>query len=216
MILYGSTMSPFVRVVRVVAREIGALGRIEEVTADPWGSEAFRRVNPLGKIPALVTDEGDVFYDSGVICEYLDTLHGGPRLFLPEGRARWRMLTMRACAHGLMNAAYLRRNEAIRPDCAMISNEFVDRQDAAIRAALDVLETGIESIVSLRTIAALAAGTALGYLDFRFAECGWRDRCPALAMWWAELSSRHSFADTEHADPPGVTAPAMALTLRLD
>lgn len=215
MIVYGSTMSPFARMVRVVAREVGALDRIDEIIADPWGDEAFRRINPLGKIPALVTDEGDVLYDSPVICEYLDTLHGRPRLFPAAGRDRWRSLTMRACAHGLMDAAYLRRNESIRKPPATISRVFVDRQDAAIRAALDSLEIDVEALASPLTIASLAAGTALGYLDFRYPDCGWRARCPALARWWTTLASRPAFVDTEHADPPGITALAMAFDLRL-
>ena len=215
MILYGSTMSPFARVVRVVARETGMLESIREVIADPWGDDAFRRINPLGKIPALVTDEDDVLYDSPVICEYLDTLHDGPSLFPPQSRHRWRTLTLHACACGLMDAAYLRRNEAIRPQPGTISNSFIDRQDAAIGAALDALEADIEQLASSLTIASIAAGTALGYLDFRYPDCGWRARCPALAEWWSTLGTRPSFAGTGHTDPPGVIAPSMALGLRL-
>lgn len=216
MILYGSTMSPFVRVVRVVARETEAKGDLEEIIADPWGDAAFRSINPLGKIPALVTDEGDVLYDSSVICEYIDVLHAGSKLFPIGGRDRWRTLTIRACAYGLIDAAYLRRNEAIRAIESTISQEFVDRQDASIRAALDSLEASINYFALSVDIASLSVGTALGYLDFRFADCEWRSRCPALASWWAHLESRPSFVETRHCDPPGVIAPVMALSFRLD
>ena len=215
MILYGSTMSPFARMVRVVARETGAIEIIREVIADPWGDDTFRRINPLGKIPAFLTDEDDVLYDSPVICEYLDASRDGPPLFPPQGRHRWRTLTLHACAYGLMDAAYLRRNEAIRPQPGMISKSFIDRQDAAIGAALDAFEADIEQLAASLTIASIAAGTALGYLDFRYPDCGWRTRCPVLADWWSTLGSRPSFAGTEHTDPPGVIAPSMALALRL-
>ena len=215
MILYGSTMSPFVRVVRVVARERGAMDGLEEVVADPWGDEAFRRINPLGKIPALVTDEDDVLYDSPVICEFLDAMRAGSRLCPREGRERWQALTVRACASGLMDAAYLRRNEAIRPQTATISRAFVDRQDSAIRAALDSLETDVERFAAPLNIASLAVGAALGYLDFRFPDCDWRIRCPGLARWWETAGARPSFVETRHADPPGVTPPAMAFPLRV-
>jgi glutathione S-transferase len=215
-ILYGSTMSPFVRVVRVVAREVGVMDGLREVIADPWGDEAFRRINPLGKIPALVTDEEDVLYDSPVICEYLDALHEGSKLFPRQGRDRWRTLTVRACAHGLMDAAYLRRNEAIRPLEVTISRAVVDRHDAAIRAALESLEADIDLFASAPSIASLAVGTALGYLDFRFADCNWRGLCPALTDWWEETGSRPSFVATRHVDPPGVAPPAMAFPLHLD
>jgi glutathione S-transferase len=215
MILYGSTMSPFVRLVRVVAREVRAMEGLVEVIADPWGDEAFRRINPLGKIPALVTDEGDVLFDSPVICEFLDASFAGSRLVPREGRERWQTLTVRACAIGLMDAAYLRRNEAIRPQAATISRAFVDRQDAAIRAALDSLETDIGRLAAPVNIASLAVGTALGYLDFRFPGCDWRSRCPGLDSWWETLRARRSFVETRHVDPSDVAPPAMAFPLRV-
>lgn len=215
MTLYGSTMSPFVRIVRVVARETGAMPGVREIVADPWGDEAFRRVNPLGKIPALVTADGEVLYDSPVICEYLDDLHPGAALFPRAGRHRWRTLTLRACASGLTDAAYLRRNEAIRAATATIGEAFIARQDAAIGAALDALEHDVARFAPSIDIGSLTVGAALGYLDFRFAGCGWRERCPALAGWWAGVRTRPSFSATEHADPPGVTPPPMAIALRL-
>ncbi|MGH6920397.1 MAG: glutathione S-transferase N-terminal domain-containing protein, partial [Geminicoccaceae bacterium] len=106
--LHYSVASPFVRKVMAVAIETGMDGRLEPVnrTTTPVKPDAdLVRDNPLGKIPCLVADEGAVLYDSRVICEYLDSLHDGARMFPGAGPARWTALRRQAEADGIMDAA---------------------------------------------------------------------------------------------------------------
>jgi glutathione S-transferase len=133
--LYYSATSPYVRKVRVVAIEKGLDGDIELIEAMPWPDPSLIATqNPLGKVPALVLDDGTALYDSPVICEYLDTLGEGNRLLPPVGPARWRSLRIQALADGIMDAAVsivlerrrsaeLRSSEADRSGCECDSQE---------------------------------------------------------------------------------------------
>src|SRR5215213_10317007 len=104
--LYGNAASPYARKVVVLAHEAGLASRLEvvdEALSPVSPSAAVAATNPLGKIPCLVPDEGEggALYDSRVIAEYLDSLHGGERLFPAEGPARWRALTLQALGDGI-------------------------------------------------------------------------------------------------------------------
>ena len=116
--LIYAAASPFARKVRVLAAETGLLDRIELLDTAVMPTTLNERVNalnPLGKIPVLLTDDDEALYDSRVICEYLDTLHAGAKL-LPSGAARWQVLRLAALADGLMDAALLARYErGVRP-----------------------------------------------------------------------------------------------------
>ena len=195
--LYFSPASPFVRKVRVTAHELGLSGRIEltSVTLTPVSPhEAVRSSNPLGKIPALITDEGTALYDSPVICEYLDALAGGNRIFPAPGPARWTALRRQALADGMMDAAVLTRYEqAVRPK-ELRWEAWVDGQLLKIRTALDALE--LESLEGAFDIGTISIACALGYLDLRFANEGWRKSRPRLGAWLAGLSQRPSLAAT--------------------
>jgi len=117
--LHYNPASPYVRKVRVLAIETGLMERIELVPEKVSPVDPNPDVvadNPVGKIPALVTDEGDALYDSRVICEYLDALHGGTRMFPERGEARWSALRRQALADGMLDAAVITRYEtAMRP-----------------------------------------------------------------------------------------------------
>ena len=117
--LHYNVASPFVRKVMAVAIETGQDGRLEPVTPTmtPIKPDAdLVQDNPLGKVPCLVTDDGAALYDSRVICEYLDSLHDGPKMFPPAGPARWRALRRQAEGDGIMDAAVLARYETfLRP-----------------------------------------------------------------------------------------------------
>ena len=135
-----SPASPYVRKCLALAHEAGLAGRIDlvpTVTADPCSGLA--NDNPLGKIPALATDDGQVLFDSPVICEYLDSLHGGGKFLPPAGPARWTALRRQALADGLLDAALLRRYESARPADEQ-SPGWHDKQKAVITRALDALE----------------------------------------------------------------------------
>jgi glutathione S-transferase len=195
--LYFNPASPYVRKVRVTAHELGLDGRIEliGITLTPVNPhDGLRSNNPLGKIPALITDEGATLYDSPVICEYLEALAGGHRIFPAAGALRWTALRRQALADGIMDAAVLTRYEqAVRPQ-ELRWQDWVDGQLLKIRTALDALER--ENLEGAFDIGAISIACALGYLDLRFASEGWRTTRPRLAAWLAAIGARPSLAAT--------------------
>jgi glutathione S-transferase len=196
--LYFNPASPFVRKVRVTAHELGLTGKIgltSVTTLTPVSPhDGLRSSNPLGKIPALITEEGTVLYDSPVICEYLDALAGGNRIFPAAGPVRWMALRRQALADGIMDAAVLTRYEqAVRPQ-ELRWQAWADGQLLKIRTALDALEQ--ESLDGAFDIGTISIACALGYLDLRFAGEGWRSNRPRLAAWLAAVSERPSLAAT--------------------
>ncbi len=202
--LRHSPTSPFVRKVMVVALETGLSERIERIptaVAPTKPNEDVARENPLIKVPSLTTDEGLVLYDSPVICEYLDGLHDGPKLFPPSGAPRWTALKQQALADGLLEAAILVRYENLRPE-EMRWKDWIESQMRRVRGALAALEIEIEGghLAGPLTIGPLTVGCALGYLDFRFATEAWRLRHRLLAAWFEEFSKRKSMQLTVPRD----------------
>lgn len=195
--LYFSPASPYARKVRVSAAELGLDKRIElvQISLSPVDPHAqLREHNPLGKIPALVTDTGETLYDSPVICEYLDALAGGGRLWPAAAAARWHALRRQALADGITDAAVLIRYEQhVRPE-ALRWAQWIDGQWLKIRTALDTLET--EPTDGPFDIGAISIACALGYLDLRFATERWRERRPRLAAWFDGVCERASLAAT--------------------
>jgi glutathione S-transferase len=193
---YAAT-SPFVRKVMVIAIETGLVDRIEKIPAPGTPLKPNREgpaVSPLMKIPALVTDEGQLLYDSPVICEYLDSLHGGARFF-PAGGARWQALRRQALGDGIIEAAVTIRYEtALRPK-ELQWGDWCDAQAGKWRAALDSLEQ--EEIDDGFNIGHVTIACALGYLDFRYAAEGWRDARPRLTAWYEAVAQRPSLKQTE-------------------
>ena len=113
--LYYGTTSPYVRKVVIAAIECGLDGRIERDETFPWEADTqYGGVNPVGKVPALMTDSGQVLYDSPVIVEYLDSLHDGLKLIPPAGEARFETLRVAALADGKMDAVILLYSELVR------------------------------------------------------------------------------------------------------
>ncbi len=196
--LYYSTASPFVRKVLVCAYERGLDGQIEQVATKVVPTEPNRdyaKVAPLMKLPSLERDDGLVLFDSVVICEYLDSLGTGPRLFPLEGDARWRALRMHALADGILEAAVLTRYETVvRPE-PLRWKAWIDGQLLKVDQSLDFLEAHVRDLEGL-TIGTVSVGCALGYLDFRYADRNWRGGRPKLAAWWETGSRRPSFEKT--------------------
>jgi glutathione S-transferase len=200
--LYFNPASPFVRKVRIVAEEMGLAGRIELITAMPTPvspHEGVRSNNPIGKIPTLITDDGQALYDSPVICEYLEALAGGNRIFPPAGAARWTAMRRQALADGIMDAAVSARYEqAVRPK-ELQWQAWLDGQFLKIRTALDALEG--EDLERAFDIGTISIACALSYLDLRFASEDWRTSRPLLAAWLARVSQRPSLAKTALSAP---------------
>jgi glutathione S-transferase len=192
---YGP-LSPYVRKVMVVAHESGVAERIR-LTPVKTAEEQDRIVpfNPLGKIPALVLDDGTVLYDSPVICEYLDAEFGGRKLLPAYGVQRYRTLTRAALADGMLDAGILVRHERLRPPERQ-SQDWVARQLSKIFAALDTLEREVPSFAPTLDLGQVGVGCALGYLPLRIPEAKDPARWPRLAEWFANVSLRPSFART--------------------
>jgi len=191
-----SPLSPFVRKVRVVALETGQHDGIElvsTVTADP-AAELWRD-NPLIKIPALVLENGDTLYDSGVICEYLDSRHETRKLFPANGKARWTALRRHALADGIMEAALLRRYESLRPQ-NLQSADWDATQKSKVDHGVAADEQEAISFGDLIDIGTLSLAIALDYLNFRFALDNWAKDAPNLAVWHKRISARPSLATT--------------------
>lgn len=192
--LIYAAASPFARKVRVLAAETGLLDRIELLDTAVLPTTLNERVNtlnPLGKIPVLLSDDDQVLYDSRVICEYLDTLHAGAKL-LPSGAARWQVLRLAALADGLMDAALLARYErAVRP-AELQWAAWLDGQLGKVQRSLTELECQVERLQGPLDLAQIGVACALGYLDFRFADLDWRAAHPGLATFQQTFTQRAS------------------------
>jgi glutathione S-transferase len=190
-----SPTSPYVRKVMVVAIETGLEDQIEIVPTDPWDSDTdLPADNPLGKVPALLTDDGLTLFDSPVICEFLDTLHDGQPLFPPVGEARWKALRWQALGDGILDACVMRRVEQKFRKKHLQSLEWIARQQRTIERSLEELNRGLSQ--NSVTIGHVSVGCALGYLDLRFPEDEWRALCPSLAIWYEIFSQRSSMLAT--------------------
>jgi glutathione S-transferase len=201
--LHWSPRSPFVRKVMILAHETGLVDRLEKVrsvVAMTKPNAELMKLNPLNKIPTLVTDDGLVLFDSDVISEYLDGLHAGPRLLPAEPQRRWQVLRWRALGSEFLDALILWRNERNRPETRRLP-ELLDAFELKTRTALDLLEREIEDVSRAQfSVGHIALGCALAYLDFRFPDVDWRSGHPRLAGWFAEFSRRPSVLATAPVD----------------
>jgi glutathione S-transferase len=200
--LYYSPTSPYVRKVTVTALETGLEANLERVPTNVQAPDAaFVAANPLSKVPALITDDGLVLFDSPVICEYLDSLHGGRRLFPDQDPERWQALRRQALADGLLDAAVLCRMETFRPEAKRWS-DWTERQWGKVTRALDVLEAEIGTAREEPiTIGDIAAGCALSWFDFRALGDDWRLGRPELARWYETFAARPSMQVTVPHEP---------------
>ncbi len=198
--LIGSLTSPYVRKVRVVMAEKKL--DFQLVLEDVWGTDAVLAANPLGKVPCLVMEGGEAVFDSRVIVEYLDTLSPVGKLIPPASRERIEVRTWEALADGILDAAILARLEQTWSgrSSAQRSQAWVDRQMSRVHAALAAMNKGVGDkpwcMGNAFTLADVAAGCALGYLDFRFPAIDWRGEHAHLARLHEKLAKRQSFIDT--------------------
>ena len=196
--LYTNAASPFARKCRVVAYELNL--KLEEIRTLPMQDPQFRRINPLGKIPALILDDGSVLIDSPVICEYLDYKGGGK--FFPhhsiwkEDARRWKILGLQALGDGVADAAVAWIIEGRQQP---VNEAMRARHMEAVMAALDALaraKFGDEA-----SIGEIAVACALGYLDFRLPDLDWKRSRPTLADWYAKFCENPSMKATAPASP---------------
>lgn len=196
--LIASLTSPYARKVRIVLAE----KKIDcPLQLDiPWESTSIvADFNPLGKVPVLLMDDGSSLYDSRVIAEYLDTISPVSRLLPQDRRQLVETRRFEALADGICDAAASIVVERRRP-AAQQSQEWIDRQQGKIDRGLAALASMLGDRHWCNgegySLADIATGCMLGYLDFRFAELAWRDHYPNLERLYDKLSAQASFADT--------------------
>ena len=197
--LIGSLSSPYVRKVRIVMAEKKLDYKLE--LEDVWNSDAILQYNPLGKVPCLVMDGGEAVFDSRVIVEYVDTLSPVGKLIPERGRERIEVHTWEALADGMLDACLSARLEKTWVGRGEARSEaWIDRQLTKIDAALKAMSAGLADkpfCMGIHfSLADIAVGCGLGYLDFRFAERDWRAAHPNLKRLYDKLSARPSFIDT--------------------
>ncbi len=200
--LLHSPTSPFARKVRIVAAEKKL--ELELEIADPWKPNPdLARANPLGKVPALIMDDGTSLFDSRVIVEYLDGVSPVHRLIPDTSRDRISVKRWEAIADGLCDAAILARLEAVRPDQNESSAKQIARQLDKVGACIDEMarELGDREfcVGNALSMADIAAGCALGYLKFRYPDVTWETTHPSLARLYKKLSARPSFKASDPA-----------------
>ncbi|MEM1383426.1 MAG: glutathione S-transferase [Pseudomonadota bacterium] len=195
--LYHSGTSPYVRKVMVTLHLTGQTGAVDLIPGSGTPLEpnaATAAANPLGKIPCLVTEEGLSLYDSRVVCRYLDW-RGSAGLY-PEGAALFPVLAQEALADGIIDAALLAVYEGrLRP----VDKQFPDwvaSQLAKCAKATAALEAQAASLNGPVTAGHIAVGCALGYLDLRHGDLGWRAAAPALAAWFEAFAATPAMVDT--------------------
>jgi glutathione S-transferase len=187
----------------VAAHETGLVSRIDcarTLVAPAKPNVEVMALNPLNKLPTLLLDDGRVLYDSPVICEYLDGLHNGPKLFPSEGAARLDALRRQALGDGMMDFLLVWLSERSRP-AEQQSSALIEACRLKLKTTLDALETEADSLAHAPfSIAHVAIGCALGYVDFRFADAAWRQGRRRLAAWAEAIHARPSFQSTQHVD----------------
>lgn len=198
--LIGSLTSPYVRKVRVVMAEKKL--EHELILDDVWAEDALVQAhNPLGKVPCLIMDDQGCLFDSRVIVEYLDTLSPVGRLIPQHGRERAATKCWEAIADGILDAAITIRTEYTQRPAAQRSDTWIARQHNKIIAALASMEAtlGEQSFcMGINfSLADIAVGCTLAYLDLRFPEIPWRNDHPNLARLYEKLITRPSFQNTQ-------------------
>jgi glutathione S-transferase len=197
--LVASLTSPFARKIRIMLLEKSIACELQ--VDIPWNSDTHvPDHNPLGKVPVLITDNGDAVYDSRVIAQYLDTLPAMPKLIPDDPVARIAVLRWEALADGISDAAALIFLERHRRTPAQQNEDWVTRQSLKIKQGLAEMERllyGYSWCAGEKfSLADIAVGCALGYLTLRAPERTWRSQHPTLAALADTLAMRHSFQQT--------------------
>ena len=199
--LLGSKTSPYVRKVRIVMLE----KKLDYVFVpeDVWSAQTtITETNPLGKVPCLIMEAGEALFDSRVIVEYLDTLSPVGKLIPAVGRERAEIKTWEALADGVLDAAIVARLEAtwVGRSPAERSQAWIDRQLGKIHTSLKAMSKGLGDKPYCAgihlSLADVAVGCALSYMDFRFPQINWRSDYPNLQKLLDKLMLRPSFAET--------------------
>lgn len=194
--LYHSPLSPYVRKCKVTAAELGLDIELVEVSTTPLAPDAgLVEVNPVGRIPALVTDDGQTLMDSRVICRYLNHVAGGS--LHGSGAGEFPILAREALAEGIIDSALLCSYEVrLRPEEKRHA-PFTDGMRDKVRRGVAAFNARVGEMGGEMTIDKIALGCALGYIDFRLGDLGWRDANRELSDWYAAFAARPSMQATK-------------------
>ena len=193
--LWYSPRSPYARKCRIVAIERGIADRLELVAADLADPKSAGAIpNPLGKVPALLLDDGTLIIDSPLIAEHLDQVPGLAHLVPMEGPARRNATQLEAIADGICDAVVLANLERNRREGER-SETVRNQQLAKVERGLDLLEREVARLDGPVTIGHIALGCMLGYHEFRFGS-DWRKTRPRLASWYDGFAARPSMRET--------------------
>ncbi|WP_440091744.1 glutathione S-transferase family protein [Pseudomonas syringae] len=197
--LLYQTHSPYARKVLVLAHELGLSSSLEVIhheTSPTSANEAIYSVNPLGKVPVLVMPDGVALFDSIVICDYLDTLHDGPRFIPLDGTERYEALRLQALAQGMCDVGIKLRWEVERRPQALRYPAYAEGQAYKLEQAFDFVEQRID-LNGQTTIGHIALATALDWIAFReLSDFSSRKR---LAEWYGTFCERASMRATEYS-----------------
>ncbi|HVZ15762.1 MAG TPA: glutathione S-transferase N-terminal domain-containing protein [Terriglobales bacterium] len=208
--LFWTPASPFVRKVMVTAIELGLDERIvihPTYWPHEWGSRTiefdpeFIAANPVGRIPALVTEEGIALVESNLICEYLQTRVSAPALRPPVGNPRWQDTRLLGIVDGALEAMIARRAEMLREEREQ-SSGFVAKQRDRIARCFDSLEQECDAFERGLTLAQITTGVACGYMDFRYPSDQWRISRSRLSDWYMRFAERPSMKRTIPSETP--------------
>ncbi len=187
--------SPFARKVRIAAIELGLIDQIEFFPASVVPgipNDEYAKINPQKKLPALITDDGDIIIDSYVIVEYLDELAGGGKLIPTSGRPRWQVKSDHSLLQATLDSMLLCRYERmVRPQGLQWQAWSDDHWNRAWRT-MALFENRPDVLSRPLDIVQIALACVLGYADFRFTDCGWRKAYPNLDAFNARMLERPS------------------------
>lgn len=211
MILYSFPSSPFGCKVKAVILACNLEKEIKVETFHPWLDDAFfRKLNPLGKIPALKINESDVeaLFDSPVICEYIMEKAGRLKALMPN---RLKSLKVQALVDGMADAAVSMRYEHFFRPKHLQSEDWYNRQHMALTKGLQYLESGLNSILNQEILFEnLCTATFLSYLDLRFADSTFHKDYEKLYNWYEKFMKKHTFLEEakakDHEIPANITS----------
>jgi glutathione S-transferase len=190
MILRSSPTSPFVRKVRIAVSLLGFDDQVKIEHAETTdANDSVRKQNPLGKIPALIVEDGNCYYDSRVILDYLDDRAGGGKIVPQESKARLAALRLQALCDGILDASILTIYESRWRPPEKHEPKWLEHQAGKITRALAVLEADPPPLTALPDIGQIALACALGYRDLRFGGA-WRQHHPRLVAWLDNFAAR--------------------------
>lgn len=194
--LFYSPTSPYARKARIVLRETGLVGTVDEIIAQIRTPEnELLRYGPTGKVPALLTDDGLLLTESAIVCAYLDEMHDGPRLHPSDAAVRWQAAAVEGLSTALLDSLALRTRELRRP-AGERSPGFPEYEAERCRRCYDALAEAADWLQGPLTIAHVTTGATLGHADLRQPEDDWRKGRHALAKWFEAFSERPSMTAT--------------------